>query len=157
MTFWKPAFLVFLSILLLSAGQESCSAQSYGPSLAPTPSPTQGVPALIPSPLRRFQGVQSPFAPFPSTQGLVPPPIFEEPPAELQSALPGAVPENRISEAATEPPIPPNQPRLATQPHFSLGGVVQANYDSNIFIQQTNAQSDVYFVLERVMNQGISH
>ena len=51
------------------------------------------------------------------------------------------------SVSVQTPPIPPNAVMPSTRPHFQLGGVVQANYDSNIFIQETHAQSDVYFVL----------
>ncbi|MBV8818291.1 MAG: hypothetical protein JO022_08020 [Acidobacteriaceae bacterium] len=110
---------------------------------------------------RQAQGVQA-FAPqvdlprnLPVAFSLLPPalpetpaPVFQEPPGELPAA---ALDTGTTSQGS---PFVPGEPAASPQLKFRLSGTLQANFDSNIFIQQNHAQSDLYFIFAPIFALG---
>jgi hypothetical protein len=158
MTFHRQAPFFLGAFLLLSIGQEGSFAQGNGQGSGPVQ--IQGIPGLSLSPIRLSEGGQpvlepSALASFSSPgQTLVPAPVFQEPPSQLEPALPETAMTKPFPEVAEAPAIAPDLERPSTQPRFRLGGVVQATYDSNILLEESNAKSDIYFILAPTLALG---
>lgn len=158
MTLRRQAHFLLGVILLSGVGQKTCLAQAYNQSFAPVQ--IEGIPGLSLSPMRPLPGFQPALAPTvsapfsPGITTLAPAPVFEEPPSLLAPATPESGVISPVPEVAEAPAIVPNAPRPATQLQFRLGGNIEATYDSNIFIQQNHAKSDLYFILAPTLGLG---
>ena len=158
MTFRRQTHFLLGIILLSGAGHKTGRAQAYNQSF--TPVQIEGIPGLSLSPMRPLPGFQPALAPTvsapfsPAITTLAPAPVFEEPPSVLEPATPESGVVSLAPGVAEAPVIAPNTPRPATQLQVRLGGGIEATYDSNIFIQQNHAKSDLYFILAPTLGLG---
>jgi hypothetical protein len=149
----KAPYIFALAAILLGGSSKAILAQQPTPSPAPAPTqelgfPNPNPPTVPPPDNSGIQGVSPPFAPLPLPgSSTAPSPIFSEPSTQSVPAIPSAtIPlQPSLGTTAETPNISLVNLGPSDQVRFRFGGIFRSVYESNIFIQPNNEESDFYF------------